>query len=156
MRIERAPATCLAIAALLALAACAASPPPGPQPQRTYDHIAEPTVLYAATVDLFKRAGYGVAKLSATRRELDTSWKEGDGELRGAVRWRERRMYLARYELDPFHDQQLFFLRLVVQERPPGGGDWVTKAVDPRTDPEYGQLLQELDRTVKSLGGVRY
>ncbi|HLB15899.1 MAG TPA: hypothetical protein VJM14_13275, partial [Burkholderiales bacterium] len=79
MRIQsnQARATCRAIVASLLialLAACASTPPP--RPQRTYDHIREPTLLYLAAEGVLKSAGYGVAKRDMARREVETTWKE--------------------------------------------------------------------------------
>jgi hypothetical protein len=146
------------LAALLAaaLAACAPTAPPPLQPQRTYGHIAEPTRLYVALADILKGAGYGITKRDFSRREVETSWKERDGEARGAVVWRERRMYSARFEVGYAHDQYELRLKLAVQERPAGAADWTDKQVVPEQDAEYARILQELDQSVRKLGGVRY
>jgi hypothetical protein len=135
--------------------ACASSAPPL-QPQRTYDHIAEPTRLYATLAEILRGAGYDIAKRDFSRRELQTAWKERDGDTRGGVVWRERRMYSARFEVESAHDLYDLFLELAVQERPPTGADWTDKPVVPEQDAEYVRLLQELDVAVKKLGGVRY
>jgi uncharacterized lipoprotein len=128
------------------LAACAASSTQ--RPQRTYEHIAEPTRLYFAMESVLKSAGYDIAKLEPARRELQTSWKERGG--------RERRMYYAWYELGSLQERYDVFLELNVQERLPGARDWTDKQVVPEQDAEYVQLLQALDAAVKKLGGVRY
>jgi uncharacterized lipoprotein len=136
------------------LAACASTPPP--RPQRTYEHIAEPTRLYFAAESVLKSAGYDIAKLEPARRELLTSWKERDGGPRGAAGARERRRYYAWYELGSLQDRYDVFLELNVQERLPGAQDWTDKQVVPEQDAEYVQLLQALDAAVKKLGGIRY
>jgi len=159
MRIQsnQARATCRAIVASLLialLAACASTPPP--RPQRTYDHIREPTLLYLAAEGVLKSAGYGVAKRDMARREVETTWKESDGDPRGAAGGRERRRYYAWYELGSLQDRYDVFLELNVQEQPPGARDWAEKPVVPEQDAEYVRLLQELDAAVKKIGGVRY
>jgi hypothetical protein len=146
------------LAALLAaaLAACASTAPPPLQPQRTYGHIAEPTRLYVALADILKGVGYGIATRDFSRRRVETSWKERDGDARGAVVWRERRMYSARFQVESTHDRYELLLRLAVQERPPAGADWTDKPLVPEQDAEYVRILQELDVAVRKLGGVRY
>jgi len=148
---------CRTVAAplLIALvAACAATAPP--QPQRTYDHIAEPSRLYAAAAGVLEGAGYSIAKREPARREVQTSWKESDGDPKGAVRWRERRMYTGWVETESLQDRYNVFLELRVQERPPAGADWTDKPVVPGKDAEYNRLLQALDAAVRQIGGVRY
>jgi uncharacterized lipoprotein len=143
-------ARCRAVVASLLialLAACAASSTQ--RPQRTYEHIAEPTRLYFAMESVLKSAGYAINKVEMSRREMETSWKESDGG-------RERRKYYAWYELGSLQDRYDVFLELNVQERLPGARDWTDKQVVPEQDAEYVQLLQALDAAVKKLGGVRY
>lgn len=157
MRCSRARATCRAVVASLLIVlvtACASTPPP--RPQRTYDHIREPTLLYLAAEGVLKSAGYGVAKRDMARREVETTWKESDGDPRGAARGRERRRYYAWYELGSLQDRYEVFLELNVQEQPPGARDWTDRQVVPEQDAEYIRLLQELDAAVKKIGGVRY
>ena len=154
---NRARATRRAVVASLLfalLAACASTKPA--RPQRTYDHIAEPSVLYSSTEAVLKSAGYGIAKRDLNRLELQTSWKESDGEQRGPVRWRERRQYHAWFEVESLQERYDFFLELSVQERPPGATAWTDKKVVPEQDAEYVRILQEMDATVKKIGGVRY
>jgi uncharacterized lipoprotein len=139
---------CRTIAAplLVALiAACAATPQP--RPQRTYDHIAEPSRLYAAAIGVLESAGYAIAKREPARREVQTSWKERD---------RERRMYTGWVEMESLQDRYNVFLELRVQERPPAGGDWTDRPVVAGEDAEYVRLLQSLDVAVRRIGGVRY
>jgi len=159
MRIQcnGARATCRAVVAALLialLAACASSPTQ--RPQRTYGHIPQPSLLFLSMEAVLKNAGYGIAKREPARRELQTSWKERDGDMRGSVRWQERRMYFAWFEIESLQDQYEVFLELVVEERPSAGADWVGKQVVPEQDAEYIRLLQELDAAVKKIGGVRY
>lgn len=136
------------------LASCASTPPL--QQQRTYGHIPEPTLLYLSMETVFKNAGYSIANRDLARYALETSWKESDGDARGSVRWRERRMYSAWFQIESLQDQYELFLELVVQERPPKGSTWTDKKVVPEQDAEYVRLLQELDGAVKKIGGVRY
>lgn len=159
MRIQcnRAHAAARAVTASLLialLAACASSP--AQRPQRTYGHIAEPNRIYVAAIGVLEKAGYGIAKREPARRELQTAWKESDGDLRGSVRWQERRMYTGWMEVGSLQDRYDIFLELLVQERPPTGADWTAKHVVPEQDAEYVRLLQALDAAVRQLGGVRY
>jgi uncharacterized lipoprotein len=139
---------CRTIAAPLVIAlvaACAVTAPP--QPQRTYDHIAEPSRLYAAAIGVLESAGYAIAKREPARREVQTSWKEGG---------RERRMYTGWVETESLQDRYNVFLELRVQERPPAGGDWTDRPVVADQDAEYVRLLQALDVAVRQIGGIRY
>jgi hypothetical protein len=143
------------IASLLValLASCAS---PGVlQPQRNYGNL-EGKELRPFVAAVFKKAGYSTSPCHHTRVCLETSWREYDGDLRGGVRWRERRMYTVWFEPEALQDQYLLFLELLVQEAPSAAAEWVGKQVAPEQDAEYVQLLQEIDRVVKQLGGIRY
>jgi hypothetical protein len=118
-----------------------------PRPQRTYDHIAEPSRLYVAAIGVLESAGYAIAKREPARREVQTSWKERD---------RERRMYTGWVETESLQDRYNVFLELRVQERPPAGADWIDKPIAADQDAEYVRLLQALDVAVRQIGGIRY
>ncbi|MGH8683078.1 MAG: hypothetical protein ACREVS_00840 [Burkholderiales bacterium] len=132
------------------LAACASSPPQ--RPQRTYDHVPEPTLLWFAMEGVLKSAGYEIGRRDMARREVETAWKEYDVAARG----RERRKYYAWYELASLQNRYDVFLELNVQERLPAVREWADKQVVPEQDAEYVRILQELDGAVKKIGGVRY
>jgi hypothetical protein len=142
----------LVLVAIALAAACASKP--APQPLRTYDHI-QLEQLFLLTRTVFTNAGFQTGPCHAARVCIETPWKEYDGEKRGAVAARERRMYTARYVIDPQFDQYMLFLDLAVQERAPGASAWTDRAVDPASDAEYLRILQAIDQGVKKLGGVQ-
>lgn len=134
------------------LAACASVP--APEPQRTFDRVRFEQ-LYPITQDVFAAAGFKTFPCHAAAVCLETSWswREVERNGRDATRVRERRMYSVRFERPPVHNDYMLFLDLVVQERPAQGGDWIGKPVVAEEDPEYRQILAELDRAVWTLGG---
>jgi hypothetical protein len=152
-RVRRTVGVVLAPLILALLAACASSG--GRQPLRTYTNLdgKEPTPFLVA---IFKKAGYATSPCHHARICLETSWKEYDADLRSGVRWKARRMYTVWFELGELQDQYYLHLDLVVQGAPSAAAEWTRQQVVPEQDGEYGYLLQEIDRTVKQLGGVQY
>ena len=134
------------------LVSCAAVP--APEPQRTFERVRFEQ-LYPITQDVFAAAGFRTSPCHAAAVCLKTSWswREYDGNGRGATRLRERRMYSIRYERPPVQNEYMLYLDLFVQQRPAQGGDWIGKQVVPEDDPEYRQILAELERAVWNLGG---
>jgi hypothetical protein len=146
------PARLPILLTIASLAACGSVP--APEPQRTFDRVRFEQ-LYPITRDVFAAAGFKTSPCHAAAVCLETSWswREYDGNGRDAIRLRERRMYSVRYERPPLHNDYMLFLDLVVQQRPAQGGDWIGKRVAPEDDPEYLQLLAELERAVWKFGG---
>lgn len=135
------------------VAACASSG--GPQSLRTYANL-DGKELTPFLVGIFKQAGYTTSPCHHARICLETSWKAYDAQLRDGARWQARRMYTVWFELGSLQDQYNLFFELVVQGRPSAAAEWVRQEVVPEQDGEYAQLLQEIDRMVKRLGGVQY
>ena len=141
-----------AVLSIALLASCASMP--APEPQRTYDRV-RVELLYPVTADVLASAGFKASPCRAGPVCLETSWswRQHDGDVRGEARQRERRKYSVRFERPPVYNQYMLFLDLVVQERPAQGGEWLDRKVVPEEDPEYLQLLAEIDDAVWRLGG---
>ena len=135
------------------VAACASSG--GPQPLRTYTNL-DGKELTPFLVDIFKKAGYATSPCPHARVCLETSWKAYDAQLRDGARWQARRMYTVWFELGSLQDQYNLHFELLVQGRPSAAAEWMRQEVVPDQDGEYAQLLQQIDRMVKQLGGVQY
>jgi len=138
----------------LVLAACASTGTPQ-QPLRTYTNL-DGKELTPFLVAIFKKAGYATSPCHQARICVETSWKEYDADLRSGARWKARRMYTTWFELGSLQDQYVLHLDLLVQGAPSASAEWVRQPIAPEEDGEYGYLLQEIDRMVKSLGGVQY
>ena len=71
--------------------------------------------------------------------------------LRVAVRQAWHRPFIAAFLLQ---SRPAITLDLVVERRPHAAAEWMKHSVRPEDDPEYVRLVRELDRAVRSYGGI--
>jgi hypothetical protein len=144
----------LALAGLLiiVLGSCGAKKEGPPRAQRAYVQIGA-RQLYPLLEDVFREEGFKIATRNYSRGYLLTEWFEYEGEKHGLVKWKERRRYIALFDVDRLDGRHLLTLELRIQERAPVSSDWREKEVDGSDNEQYQRILDKLDNAVISEGG---
>ena len=137
---------------MVILASCSTMAPP-PKAQRAYLNIAA-LQLYPLIEKVFEKEGFRTADRNYGRGYIRTEWLEYEGDRHGFVKWKERRRYVALFDIDRISGKHLLILGLDVQEKAPASSEWREKEIDKSSDTEYQRILEALDEAVKNKGGL--